>query len=52
MLSYRYQLNDQWQLTAEGLKVDSNLSHRALVAVPLDARESSLQLLARYSFSL
>ena len=52
MLSYRYQLNDQWQLTAEGLKVDSSISQRALVAAPLDARESSLQLLARYSFSL
>ena len=52
MLSYRYQLNDQWQLTAEGMKVDSAISQRALVAAPLDARESSLQLLARYSLSL
>lgn len=52
MLAYRYELNDRWQLTAEALKVDSTTSQRQLVAVPLDARESSLQLSARYSLPL
>jgi hypothetical protein len=52
MLAYRYDVNDQWQLTLEGLKVDSSITQRAVVALPPRAQESSLQLVARYSFSL
>ena len=52
MLAYRYELNDHWQLTAEALKVDSTLTQRKLLGLPTDARESSLQLLARYSLPL
>jgi hypothetical protein len=51
-LAYRLELSDRWQMTLEGLRVNSTLRHRLRIAEPPNAIESSVQLVARYSLTL
>ncbi len=51
-LAYRMDLSDHWQMTVEGLRVNSTLRHRLRIGELPNAVESSLQLVARYSLTL